>query len=236
MSTSTVSVCLATYNGALFLREQIDSVLAQLRAGDELVVADDGSQDNTPAVLDSYAGLLRIVARERVGGVVANFERAMEKARGDIIVLCDQDDVWLSGRLDTMRAALADTDLVLTNAWVVDHSLQGRRLTLFDQTRPTLSLWRNLRKNSFVGCCMGFRRKLLLRALPFPACTPWHDWLLGLIACGTARVSVIDTPMLLYRRHNANTSSTGDTSRNSLMRKIILRLRVLQALLICLLR
>lgn len=232
----SVSVCMATYNGAAFLGEQIDSIVSQLLPGDELVVADDGSTDATPEVLARYGAPLRLVARTRVGGVVANFERAMSSATGAFIVLADQDDVWMPGRLAVIRQSLEHADLVLTNARIVDASLRPLGPTLFDQLRPSASTFRNLWRNGFVGCCLGFRRELLDRVLPLPKGTPWHDWLIGLIACRVGTVRLIDAPSLLYRRHASNASPTGEVSGNAWWQKVALRWRIARALLICLAR
>lgn len=231
-----ISVCMATYNGAKYLREQVDSILAQLQPGDELVVSDDGSTDTTPEILRSYGDALHIVGSGRAGGVVRNFSRALSHARGELILLADQDDVWLPGRAERMRAELLQCDLVLTNAWVVDEQLHQTGVSLFDQLQPSSGFWRNLLSSSFVGCCMGFRRSLLAAVLPLPASAPWHDWLLGLYASLRGRVRQIDAPLLLYRRHDANASLTGGVSRNGALRKVQLRIKVLRALAVCLWR
>ena len=123
-SQVSVSVCLATYNGARFLRAQIDSILPQLGTGDELLVSDDGSTDDTLAVLATYGNRLRLVGTSRAGGVVRNFERALAAACGDLVVLSDQDDVWLEGRLDLVRERLRDVSLLMMNGEVVDGDLR----------------------------------------------------------------------------------------------------------------
>lgn len=224
---------MATYNGARYLPAQIDSILAQLRPGDEFLVADDGSTDGTLDLLAGYGPALRVVATGRVGGVVANFSRALSEAHGELILLADQDDVWLAGRVEAMCAALGRCDLVLTDAQVCDEALRPTAKTLFAQIGAANGFWRNLLRSSFVGCCMGFRRELLRGVLPMPPMTPWHDWLIGLVGCLRGRVCLIDTPTLLYRRHGSNASATGEASGNRLWRKVALRVAVLWALGVC---
>ena len=234
---ASVSVCMATFNGGKHVREQVDSILAERQAQDELVVSDDGSTDDTLQILRSYGSSLRIVGAKRAGGVVRNFSRALEHARGELILLADQDDYWLPGRLQRLRDELGSCELVYSNAWVVDEQLQSSGVTLFDQLRPAPGFWRNLvRTSSFVGCCMAFRRSLLDRVLPLPDSTPWHDWLIGLVASLRGQVRQVDTPLLLYRRHSGNVSLTGANSRNGPLRKIQLRVQVLHALVICMWR
>jgi len=232
-----ISVCMATYNGALYLAKQIESIVEQLEPGDELLVADDGSSDTTRELLHRYQPALTIVAVDRVGGVVPNFSRVLAHARGDYVLLSDQDDVWLPGRASRFRHELKHHELVFCNAWVVDEHLRPTGVSLFDQISPGPGFWRNLVKtSSFVGCCMGFRRSLLRGMLPLPMKTPLHDWLLGLNASLRGRVAQVDTPLMLYRRHSSNLSNTGEVSRNSLARKIGLRIDVLGALAVCLWR
>jgi len=231
---AAVSVCMATYNGAAYLRVQIDSILSQLRAGDELVVSDDGSTDATLEILRSYGSRLNIVGTSRIAGVVPNFARALAHASRPLIMLADQDDAWLPGRVAAMTAELTHCELVVANALVVDDNLTPTGVTLFEQLPPRTGFWPNLWKNSFVGCCMAFRRSLLQRAMPMPAHTPWHDWLLGLLACLQGDgVRHLQTPMLLYRRHSSNASATGQTSKNSFRQKLSLRTHMLRALWVC---
>ena len=228
---------MATYNGAPFLAEQLDSILMQLAPGDELLVSDDASTDETVEILSSYGNRLRLVGTSRAGGVVRNFERVLSFASGEAILLSDQDDVWLPGRLEVMREELEKHELILTNALVTDASLRPTGATLFDRARPAVGFWRNLlQRSAFVGCCLGFRRSLLKRALPFPGCTPWHDWLLGLLASLNGPTRQIETPLLLFRRHDGNASLTGEKSKNNTLQKAHLRLRIATAVAICILR
>lgn len=228
---------MATYNGAPFLAQQIDSILAQMQRDDELLVSDDASTDSTVAILDGYGNALSLVARDRAGGVVRNFARVLSHASRPLIVLADQDDVWLEGRLARMREALTRSELVLVNALVTDERLEPTGATVFQEVRAAKGFWRNVsRRNSFVGCCMGFRRSLLHKALPFPFGTPWHDWLIGLLACIGGRIELVDTPMLLYRRHASNASLTGRRSVNSPWRMLKIRVRILFSVFVCLVR
>lgn len=230
-----LSICLATYNGAKFVNEQLSSIFSQLSDVDEVVFADDGSSDDTVARVLSFGRQVRVVSTDRVGGVVANFERVLAAAEGDGLVLCDQDDVWLPGRLDLIRERLARSHLVILNGRIVDEDLVSRGQTIFDVLGIRSGFFPNLIKNSFIGCCMAFRRELLNRILPFPVGVPWHDWYIGLVSECTGRVERVDTVTMLYRRHGANSSPTGDKSSYSLLRKLLMRLAVSRAVLIAVL-
>ena len=208
-----ITVCLATFNGSNYVGEQLRSVLEQLGPDDEVVVSDDGSTDGTLTVItrldDSRLRLLNGSGRL---GVVRNFERALLAARGDIIFLCDQDDVWLPGKVERCQAALADCPLVVTDCTVVDGELKPLSPSFFAMRNSRPGILHNLWKNSYLGCCMAFRRELLQHALPFPKRIPMHDMWLGMIAETRGGTCFMPVPLLLYRRHSGNASDTAGRS------------------------
>ena len=94
MNREMISVCIATFNGGKYIREQIMSVLPQLNEKDEIIISDDGSTDDTIYILESlHDQRIKIYVNEREHGFIWNFENALMKSSGDIIFLCDQDDV-----------------------------------------------------------------------------------------------------------------------------------------------
>ena len=105
------SVALCTYNGARYLPEQLQSILGQTRLPGELVVFDDGSNDDTVALLRGFAERapfpVRVSVNEGRVGPAENFSRAIAAATGEIILLCDQDDVWHADRVEQTEAAFA---------------------------------------------------------------------------------------------------------------------------------
>lgn len=215
-----ISVCLATYNGALHLREQVDSILVQLLVGDELLVSDDASTDETISILRTYGSALSLVATDRAGGVVANFSRLLVAASGDIVVFSDQDDVWLPGRLARIRQELVDADMVVLEGVIVDADLQSSGNTISSVIGIRNGFWQNLWCNSFVGCCLAFRRTPFLGAWPIPGYIHMHDWYLGLIATLFGKITRVPEVYLLYRRHGANASTTGEQSKLSRMQQL----------------
>lgn len=209
-----ISVCLATYNGGAYVEEQLRSVLAQLGPEDEVVVSDDGSTDDTLAVITRLADFrLRVLEGSGKLGVIKNFERALLAARGETIFLCDQDDVWLPGKVDGCLAALADYPLVVTDCAVVDGKLNLLSPSFFRMRNSGSGLLHNLWKNSYLGCCMAFRRDLLKVALPFPNRIPMHDMWLGMIAEIYGGACFVPKQLLLYRRHGENASDAAGKSR-----------------------
>lgn len=209
-----ISVCLATYNGENYVREQLCSVLLQLEPIDEVVISDDGSTDHTLAVIASFNdSRIRVLNSEGKLGVVRNFERALRAARGDLIFLCDQDDVWLPDKVERCRIGLKDFPLIVTDCSVVDGNLAILSSSFFRLRSSGPGVLHNLWKNSYLGCCMAFRRELLEIALPFPRLIPMHDMWLGMLAEIHGGTCFIPEQLLLYRRHGRNASDAGGKSK-----------------------
>ena len=202
---------MAVYNGAAFLTPQIESILAQLGAEDELVVVDDGSQDDSWGVLQNVKDRrLHLQRNERNTGVVRAFERALGLARGDIVFLSDQDDVWLPGKVVKVLDVFASNPsvtMVVSDAVVIDE--QGRTLNQsFFSVRGRFSTGfiHNFIKNKYLGCTLSFRRDMLRSFLPIPADVPMHDIWFGLMNEIYGRTYFIDEPLIAYRRHRRNAS------------------------------
>jgi glycosyltransferase involved in cell wall biosynthesis len=214
------------------LRAQIDSILSQLGPSDEMLVSDDGSTDGTPEILASYGNRLRIVGTSRAGGVVRNFERVLSAARCDLVVLSDQDDVWLDGRLSLLRGGLRDATLVMTNGEVVDANLKPSGQDVYQLVRFHNGFIRTFAATRYVGCCMAFRRELLEVALPFPSHLQWHDWYIALVGELLFTCRFDHTKTILFRRHANNASCTGQRSSSSLFEKLRARFWMARAIFI----
>ena len=229
MSTpALVDILLATYNGAAYLAPQLDSLLAQTHGHFRLLVSDDGSSDDTLAILQRYEsafdGRLVLLPSARPagapgGGVLRNFERLMRASADDdraaYIAFCDQDDVWLPEKTARLLAALQALEarhgsaapcLVHSDLTVVDQDLQVispsfaayQRIAPVDVTPRTL-----LSVNQVTGCATMINRALLQLALPLPPEVVMHDWWLALLAGSGARQFVPEA-LIRYRQHGRN--------------------------------
>lgn len=236
-----ISVCMAAYNGAPYLREQIDSILAQLAADDELVIVDDASSDDTPAVLRGYTDpRIRVHRNERNLGHVQSFGRVLSLARHDLLFMADQDDVWLPDRVRRMHAALLGP-----RAWVVSSNSQymdsAGRPTAFDaegvkaadSTRHLaniLSIFTGRRR--YYGCAMALRREILPAVLPMPDFVESHDLWIAM-AGNAARANVhLEADTLKRRVHGSNASIVSRPLRQKLWSRVVF----LQSLVVLLLR
>jgi glycosyltransferase involved in cell wall biosynthesis len=222
------SVCMATYNGSKWLREQLDSILVQLQAGDELLVADDASSDETPDILQEYIKRgepIRVIPAhsEPIRHPSYNLERALSVARGEYIFLSDQDDVWLPGKLDAVCKALQNHTLVIHDARVTDEALNTISDSFFEMHNSRPGAIENFVRNNYLGCCMAFRKSLCSKALPFPTNLAMHDIWLGNVAALWFDTHFLPEIFVLYRRHSGTASTTTYTSRYTVRQKIQLR-------------
>lgn len=226
-----VSVCMPVYNGLPYLQEQVKSILQQLEPSDELVVSDDGSTDESIAWLQSLGDArVRVLQESPCRHPSYNLEKALQAARGKYILLADQDDIWLSGKVNLMVAALKSHALVVHDCMVTDEKLQVQVPSFFAIHGSGPGLLKNFIRNSYLGCCMGFRREVLDKAMPFPKGIGMHDIWLGLVAALWFKTAFISEKLVLYRRHGNNASTTSDKSKLSLWQQLQLRLTLARQL------
>jgi hypothetical protein len=218
-----VFIVLAAYNGARFIREQIDSIRAQTWTQWRLLVRDDASTDGTVELLAELAGAdSRITVLPSDGdrlGPWQNFGFLLRHAceRGCRYALfADQDDVWLEDKVERSLSLLRQHErthgsalpaLVHSDLRVVDESLQPihpsyreYQRVLYDRAEPLRTL---LLHSASMGCTMAMNRSLLEFALPLPDNVP-HDWWLAQCAAAAGNVVEIPAPLVLYRQHGAN--------------------------------
>lgn len=234
MIAMRVSVAMTTFNGAAHLEAQLDSLAAQTLLPAELVVVDDASSDDTPAILARFAARapfpVRIHRNAENIGWRENFFRALAETQGELIAFCDQDDVWLPDKLAACVAPFDDPEVLLTyhGAEVVDSA--GRRIgNLSDYqsqaqpVAPPLSLgpWKNV-----LGLTMVFRSTLRRFSRYWPASLDRgalgvrdpHDQWIVFLASTLGKVAYIDRELVRYRQHGAN--AVGLSSRGGVAARV----------------
>ncbi len=232
-----ISVCIATYNGAKYVSEQLASICQQLSEHDEIIVSDDGSTDGTLDVVKAFGDpRIRIVKNNSQRCYTANFENAMKYAQGDYIFISDQDDVWLPNKVQTVMHYLKDEGY-----WVVAHDAIVTDSTLnpypesYYQIKGSIfkSLAGNLIRFSFLGCCLAIRKEVLDKALPFPPdhllCT--HDNWVYLCGQHFGKAKVLDDKLIYYRRHEGTTSGGGQNEHKPWWFRIRYRLYLIRNLI-----
>lgn len=225
-----ISVCIATYNGERFIREQIDSILRQLSSDDEIIVSDDGSTDNTISIINSIDDKrIRVIEGPRKQSPTSNFECALKASKGDFIFMSDQDDVWKPNKVKICMEWLQRYDCVVSDAEVTDSSLNPLYPSLYAimqvrQGRIYNTIW----KNGYTGCCMAFRRNVLEASLPFPKDIPMHDIWIGNVAAYKYNVKFIPDTLIYFRRHEDTTSCNGKGSKYSIWQQMKFRWSVIK--------
>ncbi len=229
-----VSVCMATYNGDKYISAQLDSILCQLGEADELVISDDSSTDDTVRIIESVEDRrIRLYTGNTFRDPIRNFQHCLQLAKGDLIFLADQDDLWIDHKYEKICSLLAEYDLVVSDSIVVDEDLRVLEPSFFRFFGSGKGVIKNIIRSSYYGSCMAFRSSLLLAALPFPPTKEiGHDLWLGLVAEMTGKVLFYDEPLLYYRRHSEAFTRTGrGKSKRTLATKIRGRLVMLQAII-----
>lgn len=177
---------MATYNGAAYIAQQLRSILDQLEPDDEIILVDDHSADETLEIIAGFMDdRIRIFRNEQNMGVARSFEKAISLARGEIIFLSDQDDIWHPEKVVRMMEvfmAQPEISLVLSDARIVDKHGNPLFESFFARRgRFKAGVVHNLIKNKYLGCVIAFKSRLRRRILPFPSNIPQHDMWIGLV-------------------------------------------------------
>jgi glycosyltransferase involved in cell wall biosynthesis len=217
-----ISVAMATYNGADYIIEQLDSIVKQTRAVDELIICDDCSTDATAAIVEDYIrehGLQdfwKITVNERNLGFGSNFIQAIGKTTGDIIFFCDQDDIWVPDRVQVMASLMEERGEILMLGSEYDPFISSA--SAYKAASRDLRSFRNDKsiehvklgaKSIFIGSlgsCMCVRRSFFEQILPY-----WHEgwahdefvWKLALCLNGAY---IYHGVTIKRRLHSSNTS------------------------------
>ena len=226
-----ISACMAAYNGGKYIDAQLDSILAQLRDEDEILIVDDCSQDDTrERILRSADPRIRLLRHSKNLGVVPTFEDALRSATGDVLFLCDDDDVWAPTKVQRFLDVFErhrDVEVVTSRVSLIDENddrLPNSRVNR--EGRFSSGFWKNVLVNHYQGSAMAIRASLLGRVLPFPRHKTFlHDaWIGTRNEVAGGRTEFIDEDLLYYRRHAKNASRT-----QSLVRQIRTRIDLLVA-------
>ena len=213
-----VDIVMATYNSERFLREQLDSILAQSESNWRLFVSDDGSEDNTREILNEYVRnypmkIYEVSPIVPYHNVNQNFENALKFTTAPYIMFADHDDVWYRDKMEkTLTHMKSHEDrqqrpcLVHTDVEVVDDTLRtmAQSLWRYAHLTPTQRLSELLFQNVVTGCTMMINRALLSQSVPFPREIFMYDWWTAWVAAQFGSIAPLDVPTLKYRQHGRN--------------------------------
>lgn len=223
----SVSVCMATYNGAKYVSRQLRSILEQLTDDDEVIVIDDCSSDGTVGVVRQLGDRrIALHVNDRNRGEVFSFGRAIQLAKNDFLFLSDQDDIWVPGRVALMRQHLIDAEASVVSSnfkWIaanddpIDLVYDGVAATdSRKHFKNVIDIF--LGKTNYYGCAMAFRREFVPVVAPIPRFVESHDLWIALASNVAGSNVHIDDSTLLKRKHDSNVTST--ISARSLYRKL----------------
>src|SRR5688500_4681932 len=213
-----VSIALTVFNSESYLEEQLDSYALQSRLPDELIVSDDGSIDSSIAIVKAFAARspfpVHLHRNHSNVGLIANFDLAIQRCTGDIIVLSDHDDVWLPSKIEKLvneLNAFPDAGLVFSDAELVDEELRpiGKRLSerLYppsEQIKGETDRWLDvlLNRNVVGGAMLAFRSEFIRCFSPIPVhLSLLHDGWIALVIASLSNMRYIKEPLLYYRQH-----------------------------------
>ena len=214
-----ISVAMCTYDGAEFLPAQLESIIAQSRLPDEIVVCDDGSTDETQTLLKQFAATSPVAVSLHVNeknlGSVKNFEKAIKLCTGDVIAISDQDDVWRSNKLQLIENAFhkaPKAGMVFSDAEIVDENLNSLDRRMWDDVGFDAHKRKLVRSGhalevlvtgwTVTGATMAFRSEFVKLALPIPdEIAMIHDGWIALTVAAVAEVVMIEEPLIKYRQH-----------------------------------
>lgn len=204
----SVSVAIATYNGARYIKEQLDSILTQTHSVDEIIIVDDCSSDETWDILSQYAtnnSKIKVFRNETNLGGTKSFEKAICACHGDYVALADQDDVWLAKKIEVLLNQIGDNWLIHSDAFVVDTNLNVTQQS-YTALKPNLNgnFVKYLIMNDVTGCTALFSRKLVEKSFPIPDGYYVHDHYLALMASFFNKINYCDKPLIYYRQHSGN--------------------------------
>ncbi len=216
-----IVILLAAYNGEKFLKDQIDSILAQTYTDWKLVVQDDCSTDSTYDIVLCYANkypekIVAVSRRENSGGAANNFFNMLRYADEDYMMFSDGDDIWLPEKLnitlDMMRKLEAKNGedmplLVHTDLKVVDSQLCEISGSLLKRQYLNCNNWQLnhlLAQNIVTGCTLMANRRLTEMIGAPPTHAAMHDWWFALTASAFGEIGFVKQPTVLYRQHGTN--------------------------------
>lgn len=215
-----VDILMAVYNGEKYIGQQIESILSQSYTEWRLFINDDCSTDKTFEIAkkyaDKYTDKVFVTKNDKnMGSAGANFFNMIKNSTGDIIMTCDQDDIWLKDKIKLSVEALQNetmpvlihTDLKIVDANCNVISSSMIKTQHIDVNRTGIN--QLIVQNIVTGCTMAFNRKLA-DIIKIPKDMPVHDWYIALVASLFGKIKFIDEAAILYRQHGNNYCGAAD--------------------------
>lgn len=224
VKNSLVSVCLATYNGEKYIQEQLDSILSQTYPNIEIIIQDDASTDQTYTILQTYKNSnIKLFKNKNNLGYQKNFESLLQKANGNFIALCDQDDIWQENKIELLLNNIGESSLIYSDSLLVDENNNSLEKKLSQQLKNNFitshSALEFVYDNSVSAHAMLFKKELLQYITFFPQHI-YFDQYIAATAASLHGINYYDMPLVRYRQHSTNTLAKKKHKKVSLLKQI----------------
>lgn len=234
MSKLKTSIVMCTYNGEKYIEEQLNSIINQTVIPDEIIIQDDCSTDNTEKIIskfmkENYKKTSIIFDKnEKNLGYFKNFEKAIKKAKNDIIFLSDQDDVWVNNKIEIILEQFYNNKnigFVFSNAYLVNSKLEklhqdfwkGKHFS--DKVNKQLKIL--LKQNVVTGATMAFKKEFSHLFLPFPEDGVHDYWISLVLVSNNIPGLFIDKKLIYYRQHENN--AIGGIKKKKKLQEILIK-------------
>lgn len=212
MPAKKVSIVLCTYNGENYLREQLDSIINQTHPIFEILVQDDGSTDNTMAILKEYAARYPVIQVKRNPtnlGHKMNFKTGFYRASGDYIAIADQDDIWVDTKIEQLIEGIGDNYLVYSSSYLF---IEKETLEHVPDTAPFRHPFMFATLQDMVYGHTALFKRELLDYIPDEVWTHYpYDYTLCLAAMGLNKITGVNKYLTYWRRHPSASSGMPET-------------------------
>jgi glycosyltransferase involved in cell wall biosynthesis len=208
-----VSVAMATFNGANYLKEQLSSILGQTYPNLEIIITDDASSDETLAILRDYQKSHdRIkIFRHRVNqGITASFEDSIKNCRGEFIAISDQDDIWELNKIEVLMNAMENEDAICSDSELIDQSGQSlnKRISSLVNLKSFYSGAPFLMGICLPGHSLMMQGDFARYILPMPGEIMYDRWI-SYCAAANNGIKYVHLPLVKYRQHESNSYGVG---------------------------
>jgi glycosyltransferase involved in cell wall biosynthesis len=214
-----VSVVMCTYNGSLYVEKQLNTILKQLNKNDEIIIIDDNSTDNTYDILKSFAknfDNIKLYKNKYNIGFLKNFQKALSLVSHEIILLSDQDDLWVDNKVNTIIDIFnkhPDIEVIFTDAYLINDIGIRKPYSLWEKLKfnnlENTNIFSILLKNNIAtGATMALKRNFLMQVIDIPDC--WvHDGWFAIVASSKNTLFPLNCKLIEYRQHNNNVIGVG---------------------------
>ncbi|MCZ2222133.1 MAG: glycosyltransferase family 2 protein [Chitinophagales bacterium] len=211
MNYPLISIVLCTYNGEKFLLQQLQSLFEQTYPNIEIIISDDASTDNTISILKEMQNRqnVKVVFQKQNIGAVKNFELVISLAQGDYIAFCDQDDIWLSNKIEILYKNIGTSSLIYCDSLLIDENNNSlhKKLSGLRKMYSGTDTKGFIFSNTVWGHAAMIKKELLSKALPIPAQTP-HDIWMAVKAAVNGGIKYLDEVLTHYRQHSNTVTTT----------------------------